>query len=70
MGLVPRIIKRSTDRYSKIYTVDLPVQFYFSLDGSFDGIEVCAKSVTPFESALIESLCTELKSALSSCGGK
>ena len=61
----PRVMKRTTPSYSEVYTVNLPVEFYFNFDGTFDGIEVTVAAATEFENNLIGELCDALTPIIS-----
>jgi len=49
--------------YGLIYDVALPIRFFFSKDGSFDGIEVSVEKATEQENKIVEDLLKELAQA-------
>lgn len=46
-----------TDVYGKIIVVNLPIQFYFNKDGSYDGFEIDVDEATEKEKELVGELC-------------
>lgn len=60
----PRVVKiANTPNYGTVFSVNLPVRFFFNEDGSYDGIEVHVEHATPNEQALITELCQMLRDA-------
>lgn len=53
----PKVVKvENTPNYGVIYTVMLPVRFYFNKDGSYDRICFDARKTTEKESELVKEL--------------
>ena len=50
----------NTPNYGAIYTVSLPVRFYFNKDGGYDGIEFATEGATENELSLIKELLEKL----------
>jgi len=46
-----------TENYGKIFVINLPTQFFFDKDGTYDGFEIDVMNVTENEEKLIEEFC-------------
>jgi len=55
-----------TEQYGNIYSVDLPIRFFFNKDGSYDGIEVHVENTSDRDQELVKELCEKLTQTLPS----
>jgi hypothetical protein len=66
----PKAMKsRKSKQYSAIYTLRLPIDFFFNKDGSFDGIGIDVSSevkTTSHEKNVVKELCNKLGGCFSS----
>jgi len=46
-----------TENYGKIFVMNLPIQFFFNKDGSYDGFEIDVMNTTKNEKKITEEFC-------------
>ena len=48
---------KETNVYGKIFVIDLPIQFFFNKDGTYDGFEIDVRDATENEKDLVREFC-------------
>ena len=46
-----------TKVYGKIFCIDLPIQFFFNTNGTYDGFEIDVRDATEKEKELVKEFC-------------